>query len=226
MRLLLVEDQPDLAVLTSDALRTSGYVVDVAASLEDADAYFEAGRYDLLLLDRQLPDGDGLSWLRRVRRAGAAVPALVMTAERKLVDDRIEGLDAGADDYLLKPVDNAELAARVKALLRRPREIAANEITIGRLTLDLDGRSARVGGNAMRISPREFALLSGLARRAEKVVGKDSIEQMLYGFDEDITQNAIEVAVYRLRGRLQKARSGVAIHTVRGVGYMLSARAS
>ena len=226
MRLLLVEDQPDLATLTSEALRGHGHVVDVATCLEDADAYFEAGEYDLLLLDRQLPDGDSLGWLRRVRRGGSGLPALVMTAERQQVDDRIEGLDAGADDYLLKPVDHAELAARVKALLRRPRELATNEITIGGLTLDLDGRAARVGERALRISPREFALLSGLARRAEKVVAKDSIEQMLYGFDEDITQNAIEVAVYRLRGRLQKAEAGVAIHTVRGVGYMLSARTS
>lgn len=221
MRLLLVEDQPDIAALTAAALHRRGFVVDVAETLGDADIFFKDGQYDAILLDRQLPDGDGLSWLKRTRRGGSTVPALIMTAAKQLVNDRIEGLEAGADDYVLKPVDGDELVARVRALLRRPSAMQSEEITFANMAFDVTNRELRVENDLVKLSPRELALLESLIRRAGRVVTKGAIENLLYSFDQEVTQNAIEVAIYRLRSRLTKAGAAATVHTVRGVGYML-----
>lgn len=225
MRLLIIEDNPRLAELTADGLQRRGFSCDVAADLGLASASLDAAVFDLLILDLGLPDGDGLDWLKAERRRRDLPPALILTA-RDALEDRVAGLDAGGDDYVVKPFDLDELAARLRALLRRPGLRAPAVLEVGRLGFDPGTRTAAADGQAIELSRREANLLELLIRRAGTVVRREAIENALYSFDEAVTPNAVEAVVSRLRRRLDEGGVPGMLHTVRGVGYLLQDTAS
>jgi two-component system OmpR family response regulator len=220
MRVLLVEDQPTLAELTMAALKASGFAVDHAATRGEAAAHVAAQAPDVIVLDLGLPDGDGRDFIAELRRAGRKMPILVVTARGGL-NDRIEGLDGGADDYVVKPAAPAEIAARCRALLRRPESLLATRLTVGDLTLDAAARMACVRERALALGRRDVAVLEVLMRRAGVVATRAHIEDAVYALEEAPGPNALEASVSRLRKALQAAGSRLAIHTVRGVGYLL-----
>lgn len=222
MRLLLVEDNVRLAELIVQGLVNEGFVVDWRDTLEDGREAREAGAYDLVLLDLNLPDGDGLDLVRTLRRQGDVAPILVLTARGGL-GDRIAGLDVGADDYLVKPFDIAELAARCRALLRRPGSSLGVVLQAGNLELDTATRTVTVAGVRVETPPRELALLELLLRRSGQVVPKGSLEDSLYSMDADVTPNALETAVSRLRKRLASSGADITLRTAHGVGYAVFA---
>ncbi|MBV8472015.1 MAG: response regulator transcription factor [Hyphomicrobiales bacterium] len=221
MRLLVVEDNSDLADLLTQGLQASGFSVDVVAEGEPARLAMAVRRYAAVVLDLGLPDEDGLEVLSSLRRRGDSTPILVLTARGGL-DDRVAGLRAGADDYLLKPFALEELTARLEALLRRPGEMLGRTLSVGELSFDLPGRQAFVRGRPLTLSARELDTLEILMRRSGRVVLKQHLEDHLFGLRAEIGSNAVEVQVHRLRRRLEPLQAGVQIHTVRGVGYMLS----
>jgi DNA-binding response OmpR family regulator len=218
MHILLVEDDPALADSTARALRSQGWAVDVTARGEPVPLSVRQDPYDLVILDIGLPGIDGFETLRRVRAQGSATPVLMLTA-RDAVEDRVRGLDAGADDYLVKPFALSELLARVRVLHRRAQARIDATLTLGRLKMDLDAKRAFVDAQPLELSAREWSVLEYLLGRAGKVVAKEQILQAVAGWDEAISENAIEVYVSRLRAKLDAA--GVRIRTVRGFGYLL-----
>ncbi|HEX2831095.1 MAG TPA: response regulator [Burkholderiales bacterium] len=220
MRILLVEDDAILADGVAASLRSLGYAVDCMATGEQADQALAVEEYDLAILDIEIPVFDGFEVLRRMRRRRSSVPVLVLTA-RDGVHDRIHGLDLGADDYLVKPFEMGELEARIRALVRRAQGLADNRIELARLSVDLRGRRALLDGAGLDLSAREFEVLEVLASRSGRVVSKDALIASLYQWDEDVSSNAIEIHVHRLRKKLQGA--GVEIKTIRGLGYLLRA---
>lgn len=220
MRLLLVEDTVRLGELLSEGLVHDGFVVDWRQDIEGAAEAVASATYDLILLDLGLPDGDGLDWVRTLRRATDLTPILVLTARGGL-DDRVTGLDAGADDYLVKPFEASELSARCRAILRRPGQRLAPVLQVGPLTFDVASRQAMHGDLPIELSRREGDLLEALMRRAGSVVTRGSLEESLYAFNEPVTPNAVEVAVSRLRRKLDDAGCTGMLHTVRGLGYLL-----
>lgn len=220
MRLLLVEDSKRLGPLLRDGLDRDGFVVDWREDLEGAAEAAAGVAYDLILLDLGLPDGDGLDWVRRLRRAADLTPILVLTARGGL-DDRVTGLDAGADDYLVKPFEISELAARCRAILRRPGQRISPVLTLGDLAFDVAARQAACGNTPIDLSRREGDLLEMLMRRAGSVVTRGVLEESLYAFNEPVTPNAVEVAVSRLRRKLDEAGCPDRLHTVRGLGYLM-----
>lgn len=220
MRALLIEDEGELAALVASAAHGIGLAVDAVESLEDARAALAAVEYDLVVLDLGLPDGDGVSLLRDLRAGGNPVPVLVLTA-RDGRDDRVAGLDAGADDYVLKPFHMAELLARLKALLRRPRGPLAMRLEVGNVFFDTVHRRVEVAGRPIVLARRELALLELLMRRAGRVLTREAIEEHLYGFEEEVGPNATEVNVHRVRKKLAAAGANAEIHTLRGVGYLM-----
>jgi len=222
MRILIVEDALRLAALLAEALARHGFAGDRASTLAAADDALAAAAYDAIILDLGLPDGDGLEWLRRKR--GQALPPILALTARGTLAERIAGLDSGVDDYLTKPFAAEEVAARLRALLRRPGPRAAPVLQSGSLSLDVAARRASVGDAALNLSRRELDLLELLLRRAGAVVSRESIETALYSFDADVTPNAVEAAVSRLRKRLDEAGAPGILHTVRGVGYLLEDR--
>ncbi|QQS12375.1 MAG: response regulator transcription factor [Rhodospirillales bacterium] len=222
MRLLLVEDEAELARLVRANLAREGFAVDIVRTLDEARAALSAARYDVILLDLTLPDGDGLDLLAELRRSGDSTPVIAVTA-RDAIDQRIHGLNLGADDYLGKPYAQAELVARIRALLRRPNGALGLRLTLGNLEFDASSSAVHVGEEALPLPRRELALLELLIRRSGQVVTRPLIENGLYGFDDDVDANAMEASVSRLRKRLLAAGASVTIHTVRGVGYMLTA---
>lgn len=207
MRLLIVEDNERLAGLIAQGLGRRGFSCDIAPDLATADACLESAAFDAVILDLGLPDGDGMTWLQRQRSLRQLIPALMLTARGGL-EDRIAGLDSGADDYLVKPVDIEELAARVRALLRRPGPRAAILLEAGALTFDPVSREARCDERVLDLSRREADLLELLMRRLGTVVLRDTIETTLYSFNEPVTPNAVEATVSRLRRKLDEAGSG------------------
>jgi DNA-binding response OmpR family regulator len=220
MRVLLVEDNPRLRALTQRQLRGAGFAVDAVGELAEADAAARAETYDAIILDLGLPDGDGGSFLRALRAAGKATPVLVLTA-RDALDDRVTHLDWGADDYMVKPFAAAELAARLRALLRRPGQTLGGKLTLGDVVLDTAARTVEAGGRMLPLSRRELALLELFLRRPARVVAKADIERAIYAFEDEVSGNTIEVLVHRLRRRLADAGSRVALETLRGIGYMM-----
>lgn len=216
MRLLLVEDDVTLGDAVRDYLVEQGHVVDWSKCLAAArEAVTEP--FDAILLDWRLPDGSGVEWLRGFRRRAGLnqhVPVLVLTARDQL-DDRVEGLDAGADDYLVKPFELAELAARVRAISRRAVGQPHTVLQAGPIEVDLTARTVRVDGREVELTAREYALLETLIRRPGRIVSHDQLQQLLYGFDGDVASNTIKVHVSSLRRKLGYA----AIETVRGMGY-------
>lgn len=216
MKLLLIEDELALSDALTAMLRAEGLVVDTAASLHKAETAARISTYDAVLLDLYLPDGDGMAWLRRWRASGKSTPVIIMTA-RDQVSDRIAGLQSGADDYLVKPFDARELLARLGAVLRRAHGSASSWQQVGTLFLDLQGRRARVGDEDIELTFKEWAVLEKLASRPGRVVNKESLDQALYSFDDEVGSNTLEVYISRVRKKIGKHR----IETVRGMGYRL-----
>lgn len=220
MRLLLVEDSERLRGLVAETIREAGWRIDGVGSIGEAEGALAGATYDLVLLDLGLPDGDGLAFLRRLRRDGLAAPVLVLTA-RGAVDERVAGLDAGADDYLAKPFNNRELLARARALMRRAPISAAPVVTAGALAFDLATMNVTCGGETIALAPRERALLEILMRNLGHVTPKRALEEKLSAFDAEISTNALELAMSRLRRKLACHAVGATIETVRGVGYLM-----
>ncbi len=221
MRVLVVEDEPELRELVRAALVRAGFAVDATGTVADADESLRMAAFDAVVLDLGLADGDGLTLLRGLRARGEAVPVLILTA-RDGPDERVAGLDAGSDDYLVKPFHMPELLSRIRALLRRPNAALGLRLEAGNVAFLSVERQASVAGAPLRLSMRETALLELLMRRAGRVVTREVIEQSLYGFDEPLGSNAVEVLVHRLRRKLQDAGASLSVHTLRGVGYLLS----
>ncbi|MBP7586446.1 MAG: response regulator transcription factor [Thermoanaerobaculia bacterium] len=216
MRLLVVEDTPDLADALVRHLRAEGHAVDHAATAEDAGAALRVADYAAVLLDLGLPDGSGLDLLRRERARGNRTPILIATA-RDRVSDRIAGLDAGADDYIVKPFDLDEVEARIRAQARRATAGGATEFSVGGLRVDV--AAARVFGDAgeIRLTAREWSVLELLVSARGRVRSRAALEEALYAFDDDIEGNAVEVYISRLRSKLGAA----VIETRRGLGYLI-----
>jgi two-component system OmpR family response regulator len=213
--LLLLEDDPGLGAGLRDYLLADGHMVDWCQRL-GAVAPLRDEPYDALLVDWQLPDGSGLDWVRALRRRGDATPVLVMTA-RDLLDDRVRGLDAGADDYLVKPFDPEELSARIRAITRRRSGTGSPRLTFGDVELDLTGRTAYVHGIRARLTAREWALLEALALRAGRLVSKADLDSLVLGLEGEVASNSLEVHVSSLRRKLGRR----CIETVRGLGYRI-----
>lgn len=221
MRLLLVEDNKRLAETTKEGLEKVSFTVDWFDTVGESEAAIETVSYDAIVLDLGLPDGDGMDILKQLRGRKSSTPVLILTA-RDGVEDRVKGLDAGADDYLLKPFAMAELIARIRALLRRPGGALGLTLTAGNVSFDTAAREVRVGEDVISVSRREMGVLEQLMRRYGRVVPKDVLEDKLYGFGEEVTSNSVEVHISRLRKRLAKADANISVHTLRGVGYLLS----
>ena len=216
MHILLVEDDPALAESTARALRSQGWLVDHTPRGEPVPASVKSDPYDLLILDIGLPGIDGFETLQRVREQGSALPVLVLTA-RDAIEDRVHGLEIGADDYLVKPFALAELIARVKVLTRRHRARQGSELAMGSLRLDLEARRAWIGEQPLELSAREWSVLEYLLGRVGHVVSKEQILQAISGWDDALSENAVEVYVSRLRPKIEPA--GLRIRAVRGFGY-------
>ncbi|MFK0375035.1 MULTISPECIES: response regulator [Pandoraea] len=217
MRLLLVEDDPMIAETVQDAMRSEGHAVDWASDGRAAELSLGNAVYELVLLDLGLPKQDGIEVLKRYRKAGGTSPVLILTA-RDALTDRVQGLDAGADDYLVKPFELDELAARVRALGRRRVGQAAPLYVHGTLTLDPSAHTVSLDGQAVDLLPREFALLSALMETPTHVFTRRELEEKLYGWGEEVGSNTIEVHVHGLRRKIGAQR----IVTVRGVGYRMA----
>ncbi len=218
MKFLLVEDNMDLANAIGSRMRLDGHVVDHAATLDDATAFVEAEEYDLILLDIMLPDGDGRDFLKRHRASHLDTPVIVLTA-RSQVSDRIGSLDLGADDYVTKPFDHAELEARCRAVLRRKSGIAKSTIEIGGIVFDPVAGHLIVGGETLSLRNRELRLLEFFINAPGQVFSKQKLADRLFSYDDDVSDNAIEVYVARLRKHLEP--SELKITTLRGLGYRL-----
>jgi two-component system OmpR family response regulator len=218
MRIMIVEDDAALARGVARLLESEGYAVDVVARGEQAILAAEQERFDLVILDVGLPGMDGFEVLRRLRAQAQRVPVLLLTA-RDAVDDRVHGLDLGADDYVAKPFAMSELTARVRALIRRSQAQAGPKVVHGPLMLDTVARRAFLDGVPLELAGREWAVLEVLLAKVERVVSKEMIIQAVANWGEELSLNAIEVYVSRLRAKLEPA--GIRIRTVRGFGYML-----
>jgi two-component system OmpR family response regulator len=220
MRILIIEDDAAIADAICAALTQAGHAVDRLASGRQADAALRDHPYDLVVLDLGLPDVDGIELLRRLRARADAVPVLVATAREEL-EERVRALDLGADDYLVKPFALREFEARARALLRRRTTQGVPELQLGRMRLDLPRRRAQVDGAPLELTPREFGLLEALASRLDRVMSREQLIEALCSWDTTLTDNGLDIAVYRLRRKLDG--SGVRIRSVRGLGYLLEA---
>ncbi|MDE1893191.1 MAG: response regulator transcription factor [Pseudomonadota bacterium] len=218
MRILLAEDDPSIAEGICASLRHGGHAVDHVAAGNLADAALRDHHYDLLVLDLGLPGIDGSEVLRRLRARGTGMPVLVVTA-RDGLPERIRVLDLGADDYLVKPFALAEFEARVRALLRRASNQGKPDLLIGRLRLDLPGHRAWIGATALELTAREFGLLEALALRPDRVTSRAQLIEALCDWDQELTDNGLDIAIHRLRRKLHG--SGTSVRTIRGLGYLL-----
>jgi two-component system response regulator BasR len=216
MKLLIVEDDLLLQQGLAQALGNEGYALDCAASAAEADALIQSGEYSLVILDLGLPDKDGTTLLSQWRRRGTSNPVLILTA-RDALEDRVQGLDAGADDYLVKPFALTELQARVRALIRRWQGQSDNLLQQDDLTLNLQTQQVLLGGQPVEVTPKEFALLCRLIMRVGQTVHRETLQQDIYSWQDDPGSNTLEVHIHNLRRKLGKER----IKTVRGVGYRL-----
>jgi DNA-binding response OmpR family regulator len=225
MRLLIVEDEPTLGGLLRRNLTARGFAVDLAPDKAQAMEFLDLETYDVVLLDRGLRDGDGLSLVAQIRARESDTAILFLTA-RDAPSDRIAGLDAGADDYIVKPFDMDELVARLRAVLRRPGKRVPPVLEAGNLKFDVGQRRAAVDGQPLDLPRQEANLLELLMRREGVVVRRDEIQRSLYGFDDEVTPNAVDAAISRLRKRLRVADAHVEIAVLRGVGCMLEVKAA
>ncbi|HEU0221131.1 MAG TPA: response regulator transcription factor [Paracoccaceae bacterium] len=222
-RVLIVEDDQETAAYVAKGLTEAGFVVETTGSGRQGLFLLTGGGFDAAVLDRMLPDLDGLSVLRSARAAGVTVPILFLTAI-SATDERVRGLQAGADDYLVKPFSFAELQARVEAILRRPQEMQAEtRLSCGDLELDLVSRTARRGGRRIELLPREFQMLEYLMRRQGRVVTRTMLLEGIWDYRFDPQTNVIDVHISRLRRKIDDEGAPPLIRTVRGAGYMMSA---
>jgi DNA-binding response OmpR family regulator len=222
MRILLIEDEIDMAAALTAALSRHDIVVDHARTLEIATEACRSGVHDAVLLDRKLPDGDGLSLIPLLRREQAGLPIIVLSA-LGTADHRVAGLDHGADDYLAKPFSTDELLARLRAVMRRPAQIGESMVSVGKLRFNLTERQADVGGEPLDLTRRELLALEVLVRRSGRTVSRSALEEAVYGYDDEIASNSLDAHISRLRNKLSGA--GVEIHGIRGLGYLLKAAA-
>ena len=220
MRLLVVEDNPDLGPQLEQGLREHGYAVDLVTDGQRGLDYAIHGVYDLLVLDRMLPGRDGLDILRRLRAAQVRTPAIFLTA-KNAVADRVEGLDAGADDYLVKPFSFAELVARIRVVLRRGPEVVPSLLRVADLALDPATHQVERGGQRIELSAKQFTLLHYLMRHAGQVVSRVMIQEHVWNYEFDGLTNVVDVHINRLRNRVDRGFDRPLIHTLRGVGYVL-----
>lgn len=219
MRILVVEDDPDLGDALVKRLRRDGHAVDLQSNGADADDVLSYQEYEVVVLDIGLPEMDGFEILKALRKRGSKTPVLMLTA-RSNVEDRVDALDVGADDYLSKPFDFREFDARCRALLRRSQGMASSTITVGDLVFDRTAKSVRVGDTLLSLPNREFRLLEILLGNIGRVLSKEQIAAQLFDFDDDAGPNAIELYVARIRRKLEGA---LVLRTVRGLGYIAEA---
>jgi DNA-binding response OmpR family regulator len=221
MRLLIVEDNIELSRLVANGLTAAGYQTDVVSSAGDARDAVRRISYAAMILDLGLPDGDGLSVLLELRRRMDPLPVLVLTARNGL-QDRVNGLRSGADDYLAKPFALEELIARLEAILRRPGQLLGSSLNLANLVYDTESRQVFVDGVPRVLSSRETSVLEILLRRQGRVVPKKNVEDHIFGLSGEVASNAVEVYVSRLRKQLAEYGAKILIHTIRGVGYMMA----
>ena len=220
MRVLVVEDNPDMGSHLEQGLRENGFAVDLVTDGDRGLDYASAGAYDLLLLDRMLPGRDGLELLRRLRAVGVRTPAIFLTA-RAAVNDRVEGLDSGADDYLVKPFSFAELLARIRVVLRRGPEAPPTVLRVADLSLDPATHLVERGGRRIDLSAKQFTLLHYLMRLAGQVVSRKMIQEHVWNYEFDGLTNVVDVHINRLRNKVDRGFDRSLIHTLRGVGYVV-----
>lgn len=223
MKILLIEDEMDFADTLRKALERESFVVDHVTQLKLARDAISCGMYEMVLLDRTLPDGDGIALVQELRAKNPGLPIIILSA-RGEVPDRIQGLDEGADDYLVKPFALDEMLARIRAARRRPAVSGATEIRAGTLMFDVLNDEALVDGRRLELTRRELRVLSALMKRRGRTLRREVLEQAVYGFDDEVQSNTLDSHVSRLRNKLIKHRAGVEIHAIRGVGYLLRAK--
>jgi two-component system OmpR family response regulator len=221
MRVLLIEDELDAARLTASLISQAGFDVDQAHCLSAAREAVEGSNYDLLLLDRRLPDGDGLSLMPLARELRPGIRIMMLTAMDDMAD-KVSSFDLGADDYVTKPFQGEELVARIRACVRRPGSGAPKPIVVGALSFDPTTRDVRISNRIVTLHRRELVLLDSLLRRVNRVVSREALLDEVFSPHDDVQDNTLDTAVSRLRRRLIVLNAGVAIHTIRGVGYMVT----
>jgi heavy metal response regulator len=220
MRLLVVEDNPNMGPYLEQGLREHGFAVDLVSDGDRGFEYAATGVYDVLILDRMLPGRDGLDVLRKLRSAGVQTPAIFLTAKAAVLD-RVEGLDSGADDYLVKPFSFAELLARIRVVLRRGPEIQPSILRVGDLSIDAATHAVERAGQRIELSAKQFALLQYLMRHAGQVVSRTMIQENVWNYEFDGLTNVVDVHINRLRNKVDRGFDRPLIHTLRGVGYVL-----
>lgn len=220
MRILLVEDEVELARAICTALQRENFLVDVASTLLGAEEAIIENLHDIVILDRGLPDGDGLDLLKLIRSKKLRAAVLVLTARTEVVD-KVHSLDVGADDMLAKPFATDELLARIRALARRPSIRTQRILTVGNLDYDLQSQEVSVGSTSLALPRRELLVLSALLERNGRVVRREDLQELVYGYDDDIQSNALDSHVSKLRVKLDHANAGLEIHAIRGLGYLL-----
>jgi DNA-binding response OmpR family regulator len=222
MRILLIEDEPEMASVLKTALERQDLVVDHVSTLADAEAMARLGTFDAVVLDRRLPDGDGLSLIPRLRALHVDAPVIALTAMSGL-NDRVSGLNAGADDYMVKPFAIEELVARLRALHRRQFTVRAEQAVVGRLTYDFRHREALVEDQALELPRRERLVLETLIRRPGRAIMRSALEEAVYALDDEIGSNALDAHISRLRRKLDDVAAGIEIRAIRNLGYLLRA---
>lgn len=220
MRVLIVEDQAEIAALLAEKVLHAGFAADIVGAVAEARAAIEARDYSVMLLDRRLPDGDGVSIIRSVREGRPNMRVLMLTAMRG-IDEMIDGLDAGADDYLTKPFDPEELMARIRAVLRRPGPQTAPSVRVGALAFELDEQSGFVNGRLFLAPKLELILLGALMRRAGLAVTRAALLEEIYGGQGADQADALKMLIHRLRQRLKNQGAKADIHAARGIGYLI-----
>lgn len=221
MRLLIIEDNQRLCQAVAESLRAQGFAVDTAASATEGLRVWRAADYDAAVLDLMLPDGTGLDALKEMRDRGNMTPVLILTA-LGAIEDRVRGLDCGADDYLVKPFAMQELIARLRALLRRPGAALGRTLTLGKVKLDTSARIATVAETPLDLTRSELIVLEALLRNQGRVISKERLAECLYDFEQERSANSVETQVHRLRKKLAAAGADVSLRTLRGLGYLVS----
>jgi len=221
VRLLVIEDNQRLCQAVAESLRAQGFAVDTAASASEGLRVWRAADFDVVVLDLMLPDGTGLNALKEMRDRGNVTPVLILTA-LGTIEDRVQGLDCGADDYLVKPFAMQELIARLRALLRRPGAALGRMLTLGSVKLDTSARIAIVAETQLDLTRSELIVLEALLRNQGRVISKERLAECLYNFEQERSANSVETQVHRLRKKLAAAGADVSVRTLRGLGYLAS----